>query len=226
MFRSEGGHAIASQNSIARYLDRSDGLKGAKRARLALRHVRDHARSPKECALGMMFCLPARLGGFDLGDPSFNEMVRVFDGSDRRGKPRYSIRYPDIAIRSTSRKGERRMVFVDYDPASTHAGMEKMMLDSRRRNDMATIRDVPHFTITSDDAMSFEYLEKLADRMRRLLGRRSRPLLRGAKDSAESREVLLRTQERRRLLWLQFVVRSFDSVLADYAYANLANARM
>ena len=226
VFRSEGGHAIASQNSIARYLDRSDGLKGAKRARLALRHVRDHARSPKECALGMMFCLPARLGGFDLGDPSFNEMVRVFDGSDRRGKPRYSIRYPDIAIRSTSRKGERCMVFVDYDPASTHSGMEKMMLDSRRRNDMATIRDVPHFTITSDDAMSFEYLEKLADRMRRLLGRRSRPLLRGAKDSAESREVLLRTQERRRLLWLQFVVRSFDSVLADYACANLASARM
>ena len=74
--------------------------------------------------------------------------------------------------------------------------------------------------------MSFEYLEKLADRMRRLLGRRSRPLLRGAKDSAESREVLFRTQERRRLLWLQFVVRSFDSVLADYACANLANARM
>lgn len=214
VYRSEGCHSIASQNSIAKYLERSKGLKGVKRARLALRHVCDHARSPKECALGMLFCLPARLGGFDLGQLSFNERVQVFDGNDRAGRPKFSTRYPDIAIRATDCKGEQRTVFVDYDPASTHSGIEKTLLDSRRRNDMATIRNVPHFTISSDDAMSFDYLYKLADRMRRLLGRRSRPVLRGSKDSAENREVLARAQEQRHILWSKLVTRSFDSVTA------------
>lgn len=150
-----------------------------------------------------------------MGELSFNETVRVFDGYNRRGRPKYLIRYPDIAIRAESCKGELRAVFIDYDPRSTHSGAEKALLDSRRRNDMATIRDVPHFTITSDDVMSFEYLEKLADRMRRLLGRRSRPLLRGSKESAANREVLVRARCQRRLLWSKFVIRSFDSVLSD-----------
>lgn len=215
VYRSEGRHSITSRNSIVRYMEGSKGLKGVKRARLALRHVCDHARSPKECALGMLFCLPARLGGFDLGQLSFNERVRVFDGNDRTGKPKFATRYPDIAIRTTNCKGERRAVFVDYDPASTHSGLEKALIDSRRRNDMATIREVPHFTISSDDAMSFDYLDKLAERMRRLLGRRSRPVLRGSKDSAENREVLAKAREQRHMLWSRLVTRSFDSVTAD-----------
>lgn len=215
VYRAEGSHSIATRRSITTYLEKASGLKGVKRARAALAHVQDHARSPKECALGMLFCLSSRFGGFDLGELSFNETVRVFDGYNRRGRPKYLIRYPDIAIRAESCKGELRAVFIDYDPRSTHSGAEKALLDSRRRNDMATIRDVPHFTITSDDVMSFEYLEKLADRMRRLLGRRSRPLLRGSKESVANREVLVRARCQRRLLWSKFVIRSFDSVLSD-----------
>ena len=215
VYRAEGSHSIATPQSISSFLDKARGLKGIKRARAALTYVQGHARSPKECALGILFCLPSRFGGFDLGQLSFNEMVRVFDGYDRRGRQKYTTRYPDIAIRAVSCKGERRTVFIDYDPRSTHSGAEKVLLDSRRRNDMATIRDVPHFAITSDDAMSFEYLEKLADRMRRLLGRRSRPLLRGSKESAANREVLAKARYQRHLLWSQFVTRSYDSVLSD-----------
>ena len=71
------------------------------------------------------------------------------------GEKRFCTRYPDIVIRSTLRAGERRAVFVDYDPDATHSGDVKGLLDSRRRNDMATIRDTPHFTVTSDDAARF-----------------------------------------------------------------------
>lgn len=171
VYRAEGSHSIASVRSMEAFLDSAKGVRGIKRARMALAHVREHARSPKECALGMLLCLPSRLGGFDLGQLSFNERVRAYDGHDRWGRSKYITRYPDIAIRSKIREDERRMVFVDYDPVSTHAGEGKALLDSRRRNDIATIRDVPHFSITSDDAASFEYLEMLADRIRRLLGR-------------------------------------------------------
>lgn len=215
VYRTEGSHSIASLRSMEAFLDSAKGIKGIKRARLALVHVSEHARSPKECALGMLLCLPSRLGGFDLGRLSFNEGVRVFDGRDRWGRSKYLMRYPDIVIRSKSCNDERRLVYVDYDPVSTHAGGEKALLDSRRRNDIATIRDVPHFSITSDDAGSFDYLEKLADRIRRLLGRRARPLLRGSKDSAANREVLCRVREHRHSLWSQFVVKSFDSVISD-----------
>lgn len=131
------------------------------------------------------------------------------------GQAKCITRYPDIVIRSKTCKGERRMVFVDYDPVSTHAGDEKALLDSRRRNDIATIRDASHFSITSDDAGSFDYLEMLADRIRRMLGRRARPLLRGSKDSASNREVLRSAREQRHLLWSQFVVKSFDLVIYD-----------
>lgn len=215
VYRSEGPHSIASLRSMLAFLDNAKGIRGVKRARLALVHVCEHARSPKECALGMLLCLPSRLGGFDLGQLSFNEGVRVFDGPDRWGKSNYITRYPDIVIRSKTCNDEQRLVFVDYDPASTHAGEEKALLDSRRRNDIATIRDAPHFSITSDDAESFDYLEKLADRIRRLLGRRARPLLRGSKGSASNREALRKAREQRHLLWSQFVVKSFDSVVSD-----------
>lgn len=215
VYRVEGSHSIASPHSIAAYLERAKELKGIKRARMALPYICAHARSPKECALGMLFCLPTRFGGFDLGRLAFNEMVRVFDGYDRMGRPKRSNRFPDIAICATSCKGEQRTVFVDYDPKSTHSGTEKALLDSRRRNDMATIREVPHFTITSDDAASFEYLENLADRMRRLLGRRSHPVLRASKESADNREALARARNLRHQLWSRLVNESFDSVVSD-----------
>ena len=215
VYRAEGSHSIASVRSMEAFLDSAKGVRGIKRARMALAHVREHARSPKECALGMLLCLPSRLGGFDLGQLSFNERVRVYDGHDRWGRSKYITRYPDIAIRSKIREDERRMVFVDYDPVSTHAGEGKALLDSRRRNDIATIRDVPHFSITSDDAASFEYLEMLADRIRRWLGRRARPLLRGSKDSPHNREILCRAREQRHLLWSQLVVKSFDAVISE-----------
>lgn len=86
VYRAEGSHSIASVRSMEAFLDSAKGVRGIKRARMALAHVREHARSPKECALGMLLCLPSRLGGFDLGQLSFNERVRAYDGHDRWGR--------------------------------------------------------------------------------------------------------------------------------------------
>ena len=215
VYRAEGTHSIATVKSIGSYLNRAVGLRGVKRARVALPYIQEHARSPKECALGMLFCLPSTWGGFDLGSLAFNESVRVYDGMDRNGEKRFCTRYPDIVIRSTLRAGERRAVFVDYDPDATHSGDVKGLLDSRRRNDMATIRDTPHFTVTSDDAASFDYLEKLADRIRRALGGRMRPALRSSIDSAQARGTLAKARHRRQALWAQFLKRPFSAVIDD-----------
>lgn len=215
VYRAEGTHSIATVKSIGSYLNRAVGLRGVKRARVALPYIQEHARSPKECALGMLFCLPSTWGGFDLGSLAFNESVRVYDGMDRNGEKRFCTRYPDIVIRSTLRAGERRAVFVDYDPDATHSGDVKGLLDSRRRNDMATIRDTPHFTVTSDDAASFDYLEKLADRIRRALGGRMRPALRSSIDSAQARGTLAKARHRRQALWAQFLKKPFSAVIDD-----------
>ena len=106
-------------------------------------------------------------------------------------------------------------MFVDYDPDATHSGDVKGLLDSRRRNDMATIRDTPHFTVTSDDAASFDYLEKLADRIRRALGGRMRPALRSSIDSAQARGALAKARHRRQALWAQFLKKPFSAVIDD-----------
>lgn len=214
-YRMEGAHSTASVKSIKSYLSRAGGLRGVKRARLALPYIREHVRSPKECALGMLFCLPSKWGGFDLGSLSFNECVRVYNGIDKSGEKRFCTRYPDIVIRSSSQTGENRTVFVDYDPDSTHSGDAKGLLDSRRRNDMATLRETCHFTVTSDDAASFDYLEKLADQIRRALGGRIRPALRCSIDSAQARDILASARTCRRELWAQFLKKPFSVVIDD-----------
>ncbi|MDY2776832.1 MAG: hypothetical protein SOU51_00410 [Collinsella sp.] len=163
--------------------------------------------------MGMLFCLPSRLGGFDLGDLSFNVGFRVYDGMDRDGNPRSRIRVPDILIASPGDGESRRLAAIDYDPDSTHAGEGKIIADQRRRNEIATITSLPHFTITSDDARDFSYLCSLAERVRKVLGRPLRPSLRQAIGAYESQRKLNEAMYRRSMLWRGLVLPPFEGAL-------------
>lgn len=215
VFRQGSDSALTSVDRIRSYLERIEGGWGTNRAASALRHMHERARSPKECALGMLLCLPSNLGGFDLGDLSFNESISIYDGRDRYGDKKYVTRYPDLLISSRDARGELRQVAVDYDPDSTHAGGWKRVADVRRRNEFASVRDLTHFTITSGDAADFRYLESIAERISAALGRRPRPLLRCSRDSFEGRRRLADVRSKRMGLWSRLLCKSYERVIRD-----------
>lgn len=213
VFREGGDSALTKRPRIEAFLDGIGPVRGSEKARRALRYVADDARLPRECSLGMLLSLPSRNGGFDLGRLSFNRAFATIDGIDRYGRRKSKHRIPDILLEATSRSGERRVVAVDYDPFSTHAGDPKMLLDMHRRNDLATVRGLPHFALTSADANNFEYLCSLAEQIRKVLGRPMRPALRKSVDSHEGRRILMEARYRRYVLWRHFVIPPFDDVV-------------
>lgn len=215
VFRQGSDSALTSVERIRSYLERIEGGWGTNRAASALRYMHERARSPKECALGMLLCLPSKLGGFDLGDLSFNESISIYDGRDRYGDKKYVTRYPDLLISSRDSRGGLHQVAVDYDPDSTHAGEWKSVADTRRRIEFASVRDLTHFTITSGDAADFRYLESIAERISAALGRRPRPLLRCSRDSFEGRRRLADVRSRRMGLWSRLLCKSYERVVRD-----------
>lgn len=163
---------LASCASIADYLARAKGAKGSAKAARALRFVLEGSRSPMESGLAMAFGLPARYGGFALGELALNEEMNIYDGLDMWGNPRYKPRMPDIRVEVRAKGGSVRTVLFDYDADSTHGGRKEARRDATRRNEFQTLGEAPHFSMTSDQANDYRALAKTADQMRRALGRR------------------------------------------------------
>lgn len=163
---------LATRASIADYLARAKGAKGSAKASRALRFVLEGSRSPMESGLAMAFGLPARYGGFALGELALNEEMSIYDGLDIWGNPRYKPRAPDIRIEARAKGGSVRTVLFDYDADSTHAGRKEARRDAARRNEFQTLGEAPHFSMTSDQANDYRALAKTADQIRRALGRR------------------------------------------------------
>ena len=61
---------------------------------------------------------------------------------------------------------------IDYDSDDFHSSRRERTRDTARRNEIALRRDLAYFAITTDQAGNFIALERLADRMRRVLGKR------------------------------------------------------
>ena len=173
----------------------------------------------------MLYTLPSRLGGFGLGVLSFNVGFQVYTGTNAFGEKKQGLRIPDILIEAHDRKGAARTVAIDYDPASTHEGEFKELSDIRRRNDLATVDKLTHFSITSLDLRDFEYLELLAERMRKALGARIRPALRGSMDDMEGRSKIQAARSKRRALWKQFVLPGLNRVIDDLPKVRTRMAR-
>ena len=203
--REHTDEPLTTPARIATYLDRAAGVRGCKLAEKAQPYLLGRARSPKEAALGLMLSLPVRLGGYHLGAVTLNERIEIPDGIDRFGVPRTSTRYPDIIIRNRDRTGRPRAVAADYDAFAVHADAHAMARDARRRNELATMEGFTYFTITTDEARDFEYMEKLAERMRLALGQRKQPYLSGHADSVDNRALLERTHRAQYDFWARFV---------------------
>lgn len=157
---------LTTTKDLSAFLERTKGLhlRGHSQARRALKHSLDNAASPMEVELAMLLALPRRLGGYGLPKPVLNYPLDV---SGLRGG---QLRRKGITVDAAWPK--ERLV-LEYDSDQFHTGSEKIVADSKRRNDIAFL-GYEVKTITSREIASVASMDKIADSIRRRLGIRAR----------------------------------------------------
>ena len=143
------------------------GLAGARRARRAVRFVRDRARSPMEVAVALLLLAPARMGGLGLPAPLVNVRIPL--------KPRAGALTREPFFEVDFCWLERRVVveyngfyFHDGDPSKRAAAR-----DALRRNELQQ-RGVRVIQLTGTDVMDPVRFELHARNIAQALGWRLR----------------------------------------------------
>lgn len=172
LHKRPAGERLCNSAQLARFSQRAAHLNGAVLARKAARLALDGSASPRESGLAMLYALPPLRGGFALGAAELNKEIKIRLERDAFGNARTQVRRPDILIQRTDRHGLARSVAIDYDSDDFHSSRRARTRDTARRNELALRRDLAYFAITADQAGNFIALERLAERMRKVLGKR------------------------------------------------------
>lgn len=173
-FLNQNGHGGVSQRqngpltnraAIAKFLATQGRKRGIIPAKRALQHIVEKARSPREASLALLLCLPYNLGGFNLGTVELNRPIEL---ENRYGEK--ITRIPDLTIQLKDKRQKHAMVLLDYDPAATHSGGQKIMRDLDRENELVTGVQCPHFSVSGEMLKSFESVQGLVRQIRESTG--------------------------------------------------------
>ena len=173
-FLNQDGHGGVSQRqnglltnraAIAKFLATQERKRGIIPAKRALQHIVEKARSPREASLALLLCLPYNLGGFNLGAVELNKPIKL---ENRYGEK--ITRVPDLTIQLKDKRQKRATVLLDYDPAVTHSGNQKVMRDLDRENELVTDVQCPHFSVSGEMLKSFESVQGLVRQIRASTG--------------------------------------------------------
>ena len=173
-FLNQNGHGGVSQRqngpltnraAIAKFLATQGRKRGIIPAKRALQHIVEKARSPRETSLALLLCLPYNLGGFNLGTVELNRPIEL---ENRYGEK--ITRIPDLTIQLKDKRQKRATVLLDYDPAVTHAGDQRVMRDLDRENELVTGVQCPHFSVSGEMLKSFSSVQGLVRQIRESTG--------------------------------------------------------
>ena len=173
-FLNQNGHGGVSQRqngpltnraAIAKFLATQGRKRGIIPAKRALQHIVEKARSPREASLALLLCLPYNLGGFNLGTVELNKPIEL---ENRYGEK--ITRIPDLTIQLKDKRQKRATVLLDYDPAVTHSGNQKITRDLDRENELVTGVQCPHFSVSGEMLKSFESVQGLVRQIRESTG--------------------------------------------------------
>ena len=173
-FLNQNGHGGVSQRqngpltnraAIAKFLATQGRKRGIIPAKRALQHIVEKARSPRETSLALLLCLPYNLGGFNLGTVELNRPIEL---ENRYGEK--ITRIPDLTIQLKDKRQKRATVLLDYDPAVTHSGVQKITRDLVRENELVTGVQCPHFSVSGEMLKSFESVQGLVRQIRESTG--------------------------------------------------------
>ena len=169
-FLNQNGHGGVSQRpngpltnraAIAKFLSTQGRKRGIVPAQRALQYIVENARSPRETSLALLLCLPYNLGGFNLGTVELNKPLEL---ENRYGEK--ITRIPDLTIQLKDRREKQATVLLDYDPAVTHAGGQRVLRDLDRENELVTGVQCPHFSVSGEMLKSFESVQGLVRQIR------------------------------------------------------------
>ncbi len=173
-FLNQNGHGGVSQRqngpltnraAIAKFLSTQGRKRGIISAKRALQHIVEKARSPREASLALLLCLPYNLGGFNLGTVELNRPIEL---ENRYGEK--ITRIPDLTIQLKDKRRKQATVLLDYDPAVTHAGGQRVMRDLDRENELVTGVQCPHFSVSGEMLKSFSSVQGLVRQIRESTG--------------------------------------------------------
>lgn len=205
VLRGDGDKPLTTPNKIAAFLAKVEPAHGSARARKALRYVRPNSYSPMESALAMSLGMPLRLGGFNFSDIELNPTLTIRTGTDAYGDPRFSVRRPDLLIRSKGRTGEIRQVAIDYDSFAFHAERENLRKDALRRNELTLYPGMTHLVATTAQVNDFGQFVHLAEQVRKALGKRSEPIRKAHMPESEFKKLQEDVRRRQFNLWAKIV---------------------
>lgn len=156
---------LTNRAAIAKFLSTQGRKRGIVPAKRALQHIVEKARSPRETSLALLLCLPYNLGGFNLGTVELNRPIEL---ENRYGEK--IIRIPDLTIQLKDKRRKQATVLLDYDPAVTHAGVQRVMRDLDRENELVTGVQCPHFSVSGEMLKSFSSVQGLVRQIRESAG--------------------------------------------------------
>ena len=152
---------LTNRAAIAKFLSTQERKRGIVPAKRALQYIVEKARSPREASLALLLGLPYNLGGFNLGTIELNMPIEL--------ENRYSekiTRIPDLTIQLKDKRKKQATVLLDYDPAITHTGNQKVMRDMDRENELVAGVQCPHFLVSGEMLKSFESVQGLVRQIR------------------------------------------------------------
>ena len=174
--------APTSVESLRRYVAKSDGVSGAKRARRALNYLIDGAASPMEAALVLLLCLPTSLGGYGLALPRLNYGIEVpvrSGSSSRRVRYRCDLYWPESKLA------------VEYDSDMFHTGSKRIAGDAAKRTNLAHV-GVTVVSVTRSQIFDARRFDEAAVLLAKRLGGRIR---------SQRKDLLTKRYELRTLLF-------------------------
>lgn len=197
---------LTSAARLAAYLGRAKGVTGIGTSSAALPFLLDGSRSPRESHFAMIFGLPLRLGGFGLKLHRLNPEVPIPIRSGAHAPDRASLRRPDLHFKACDAQGRVREAFFDYDADLVHAkGGAKAGRDASRRNELATLRGIACFSMTSHQAGDFREIERTAEMIRVALGQRRMPRIVGDPEAPANRQRIEAARSRQFKLWSRLI---------------------
>ena len=152
---------LTNRAAIAKFLSTQERKRGIVPAKRALQYIVEKARSPREASLALLMCLPYNLGGFNLGTVELNKPIEL---ENRYGEK--ITRIPDLTIQLKDKRKKQATVLLDYDPAVTHTGSQKIMRDLDRENELVAGVQCPHFSVSGEMLKSFESVQGLVRQIR------------------------------------------------------------
>lgn len=152
---------VMSAIRLQPFVERMIGQSGAVGARKALPWLLDGSASPQETAIYLLLCLPRRYGGYGLPKPLLNPKLII------SGPHGAKVRYPDLYWPGAG-------IDIEYNGDSTHSGEWARYRDSKREIELVAA-DVRVLPLTRPQLMDAVEFDEFAQRLRKMLGVRTRP---------------------------------------------------